>query len=127
MDVGELRQRLLRSRSRKSQDISIDDILRAIKKLKDLGNGFTLIHLGKEKYLVQSVPGELSLGQTVILQKAESLGGQISTTVLNKDLGWDLDRSQRALDSLLSDGLAWLDTQNPSETLYWIPSIFSAL
>ena len=127
MDVGELRQRLLRSRSKKSQDISQDDIIRAIKKLKDLGNGFTLIHLGKEKYLVQSVPGELSMDQTVILQKAESLGGQISTAILHKDLGWDLERSQRSLDSLLSDGLAWLDTQNPSGTLYWIPSIFSAL
>jgi len=44
MDVGELRQRLLKSRSSKrSQDISQDDILRAIKKLKDLGNGFTLV------------------------------------------------------------------------------------
>ena len=37
MDVGELRLRLLKSRSsKKSQDISQDDILRAIKKLKDL-------------------------------------------------------------------------------------------
>lgn len=127
MDVGELRQRLLKSRSsKKSQDISQDDILRAIKKLKDLGNGFTLVPLGKDKYLVQSVPGELSMDQTVILQKAETLGGKVSATNLHTDMGWDPDRSQRALDSLLADGLAWIDTQNSSESLYWVPSIFSA-
>ena len=127
MEVGELRHRLLKSRSKKSQDITQDDILRAIKKLKDLGNGFALIPLGKEKYLVQSIPGELSMDQTVILQKAETLGGQVNPDILRKDLGWDLDRSQRALDSLLSNGLAWLDSQHSPEPLYWIPSIFSAL
>merc|ERR1711894_116425 len=127
MDVGELRQRLIKSRSKsKNQDISTDDIIRAIKKLKILGNGFTLIPLGGDKYLVQSVPGELSMDQTVILQKAEGNGGQVSVSFLRKNLEWEEDRSNRALDRLLSDGLAWVDTQN-SEKLYWIPSIFSAL
>jgi ESCRT-II complex subunit VPS22 len=41
------------------QEISIDDILRAIKKLKVLGNGFTVIPLGTGRFLVQSIPGEL--------------------------------------------------------------------
>ncbi len=127
MDVGELRQRLIKSRSKnRSQDISTDDIIRAIKKLKTLGNGFTLIPLGGEKYLVQSIPGELSMDQTVILQKAEAKGGQVSVSMLTKELSWDNDRSQRAIDRLLSDGLAWIDTQD-QEILYWIPSIFSAL
>ena len=76
--------------------------------------------------MVQSVPGELSMDQTVILQKAEGNGGQVSVSFLRKNLEWEEDRSNRALDRLLSDGLAWVDTQN-SEKLYWIPSIFSAL
>ena len=76
--------------------------------------------------MVQSVPGELSMDQTVILQKAEGNGGQVSVSFLRKNLDWEEDRSNRALDRLLSDGLAWVDTQN-SEKLYWIPSIFSAL
>jgi len=127
MEVGELRKRLIKSRSKsKNQDISTDDIIRAIKKLKILGNGFTLIPLGGDKYLVQSVPGELSMDQTVILQRAEVNGGQVSVSFLRKNLDWEEDRSNRALDRLLSDGLAWVDTQN-SEKLYWIPSIFSAL
>ena len=38
MEVGELRKRLIKSRSKsKNQDISTDDIIRAIKKLKILG------------------------------------------------------------------------------------------
>ena len=39
MEVGELRKRLIKSRSKsKNQDISSDDIIRAIGKLKILGN-----------------------------------------------------------------------------------------
>ena len=47
-----------------------DDLLRAIKKLKVLGNGFTVLPIGKS-YLVQSIPGELSMDHTSVLQQAE--------------------------------------------------------
>lgn len=59
MELGELRQRLVKGRgkSKHHQDISNDDLLRAIKKLKILGNGFTVIPLDSGRYLVQSVPG----------------------------------------------------------------------
>ena len=61
MELGELRQRLVRSRGRRvrrsgdqpQQEISNDDVLRAIKKLKVLGNGFTLVPLRSGRYLVQ--------------------------------------------------------------------------
>jgi len=39
------------------KEISTDDILRAIKKIKVLGNGFSVIPLGNNRFLVQSVPG----------------------------------------------------------------------
>ena len=39
------------------QEISDDDVLRAIKKLKVLGNGFSVIPLGRGRHLVQSIPG----------------------------------------------------------------------
>lgn len=48
-----------------------DDILRAIDKLKVLGNGFELIPLGSGRFLVQSVPGELNMDHTRVLQLAE--------------------------------------------------------
>ena len=68
------------------------------------------------------------MDQTAILQKSESKGGFVSQSMLEKESGWDRARSQRALDCLISEGLAWIDTQNPGgETLYWIPSIYSTL
>ena len=42
----------------------------AIKKLKALGNGFTLIPT-PHGHLVQSVPGELTMDHTTVLQQAE--------------------------------------------------------
>jgi ESCRT-II complex subunit VPS22 len=47
-----------------------DDLLRAIKKLKALGNGFTVIPVGGT-YMIQSVPGELSLDHTAVIQAAQ--------------------------------------------------------
>ena len=47
-----------------------DDIIAAIRKLKVLGSGFTLIPIGS-RYLVQSVPGELTMDHATVLQQAE--------------------------------------------------------
>ena len=41
------------------KEITTEDLLISAKKLKVLGNGFTVIGLGSGRYLVQSVPGEL--------------------------------------------------------------------
>lgn len=136
MELQELTERVRKSRgsasSRKSsvdkeQEISSDDIIRAIKKLKVLGNGFSLIPLQSGRYLIQSVPGELSMDQTAILQKAETNDGFVTASILQSDLGWDGNRSQRALDGLVKDGLTWIDTQYENETAYWVPSIFTSL
>merc|ERR1712133_283857 len=132
MELGELKDRLIRSRggskSLNKQEISEDDVLRAIKKLKVLGNGFTVIPLGSGRFLVQSIPGELSMDQTAILQLAESNVGQVNVTSLRDELGWELERSNRSLDKLLSDGLAWIYNQSGEDyPIYWIPSIFTSL
>ena len=65
MELGEIRNKLIRSsgKSQHHQNISIDDLFRATKKLKVLGTGFTVIPLKSGRYLVQSVPGEMSLDQ----------------------------------------------------------------
>lgn len=91
--VDDLRNRLMRSRSRTRQDpISqyvrsntpqmltacfSDDVIRAVKKLKVLGHGFELIALAGGRFLVQSVPGELSMDDARILQLAEETGGYV--------------------------------------------------
>ena len=50
---------------------------RAIKKLRILGGGFAVIPVGGRR-LVQSVPGELNMDHTAVLQKAE-----VCTTTIN--------------------------------------------
>ena len=69
MELGEIRHKLIRSRgrARSHQDISLDDMLRATKKLKVLGTGFSVISLKSGRVLVQSVPGEMSMDQVEIL------------------------------------------------------------
>lgn len=47
-----------------------DDLARAIKKLHTLGSGFQIIPVG-EKRIVQSVPGELNMDHTTVLQLAQ--------------------------------------------------------
>ncbi len=70
MTFEELRKRILATSGKTRQDVSEDDMARAIKKLRVLGGGFIIIPVGKSR-LVQSVPGELNLDHTAVLQKAE--------------------------------------------------------
>ncbi|PVD30864.1 hypothetical protein C0Q70_10139 [Pomacea canaliculata] len=98
ISIDELRDRVVASRGRNSQDISIDDLLRAIKKLRILGNGFTVLTVGNT-LLVQSVPGELTMDHTNILQLAQK-SGYVSKSQVMKDLKWEEERSHRALVKL---------------------------
>ncbi|XP_037976398.2 vacuolar-sorting protein SNF8 [Plutella xylostella] len=125
--LEELRTRLIASRgkAKKLQDITNEDLLAAVKKLKIFGNGFTTVSVGKGKWLVQSVPGELNLDQTQVLQAASALGtASVSVSKLVEDLSWTESRAQTALNHMVREGLAWVDTQ-AGETLYWFPSMFS--
>ena len=68
------------------------------------------------------------MDQTAILQLAENNRSQVNVTSLRDELGWELERSNRSLDKLLSDGLAWIDHQGDDDhPMYWIPSIFTSL
>ncbi|XP_039769449.1 vacuolar-sorting protein SNF8 isoform X5 [Ornithorhynchus anatinus] len=123
--LEELQQQVLKGRGKLAQDVSQDDLIRAIKKLKALGTGFSIIPVGGT-YLVQSVPAELSMDHTVVLQLAEKRGcvtvGEIRTC-----LKWETQRAQQVLDHLLKEGLAWLDLQGPGEAQYWLPALFADL
>ncbi|KAL8598319.1 ESCRT-II subunit protein snf8 [Nucella lapillus] len=124
ISLDELRDRVVASRGRTSQDISLDDMLRAIKKLRILGNGFTVLTVGNLQ-LVQSVPGELTMDHTNILLLAQK-SGYVSKSMLLNDLKWEDERSNRGLDFLVKEGMAWVDDQAGGERLYWFPSLFPA-
>ena len=70
MSFEELRKRVLATSGKTRQDVTEDDLARAIKKLRVLGGGFAVIPVGKHR-LVQSVPGELNMDHTAVLQKAD--------------------------------------------------------
>ena len=103
LELGHLRQKLISSRGRSQhhQDITIDDLLRATKKLKILGTGFTVIPLNSGRYLVQSVPGEMSLDQVSVLDQAEKYRGLVTENILLEDLHWDQQRSGLVLGELI--------------------------
>lgn len=122
MSLNELYRKLQISRGRNKQEISTDDILMAIRKLKTLGNGFELIAVGKT-FLVQSVPGEMTLDHTTVLQQAEG-PAFVSRILLKEKLGWEDERIQRALDYMVTEGLAWIDDHSPTNRLYWFPGLF---
>ena len=42
---------------------------------------------------------------------------------VRKTTGWTEERAKRALDLLLSKGMAWLDVHQGNE-LYWFPSVW---
>ncbi|KAM3178029.1 hypothetical protein ACTXT7_003400 [Hymenolepis weldensis] len=112
--LDELISELNKTKSSHETNICQDDVVRAIKKLHCLGNGFRLIRLSDSRQLVQSVPGELNTDQTQILKLAESRGA----------LGWTEDRARTALEYLMQEGMAWVDEGSESgERFYWFPSL----
>uniref|UniRef100_A0A8C9R1Y8 Vacuolar-sorting protein SNF8 n=1 Tax=Scleropages formosus TaxID=113540 RepID=A0A8C9R1Y8_SCLFO len=111
--LDELHQRVLKGRGKFAQDVSQDDLVRAIKKLKAMGNGFGMIPVGGS-YLVQSVPAELNMDHTVVLQLAEV------KHIMRSEVRWEPEH-------LLKEGLAWLDTQAYGDPQYWLPALFSEL
>lgn len=128
ISLNELRTRLIRARGQKKehQEISKDDLIRAAQKLKIFGSGFTVVPIGKGDYMVQSVPGELSMDHSAVLQQA-TVSNQpfVSVSHLCEKLNWSTERSQKALDHMVNQGLAWIDTQNPEGDLYYLPSLFN--
>ena len=129
MPLDELFHRLVKSKgAASSQGLSTDDVLRAIEKLKILGNGFSIIQLDRGRILVQSVPGELSLDQNQVMKAAQDTAS-ITVLGLKVKLGWQEDRSRKTLSDMVTSGMAWIDTQNGAgnnaETVYWFPSLFS--
>jgi len=124
ISLEELRQRLVRTRNRaRKEEITSDDILRAVGKLKSLGSGFAAISLGDGRYIIQSVPGELTMDHARILEVAGHNNGNVTAKFLMDNLNWDMARTERALEHLIKEGIAWIDLADRPPT-YWFPALF---
>ncbi|KAK4302965.1 hypothetical protein Pmani_024993 [Petrolisthes manimaculis] len=114
-------QRRLNARRRHDNQITSDDIVRAVKKLRVLGSGMEVMATGSSQF-IYSIPGELSMDHTTLLQLAESKGSlTVAGTATN--LGWTEERTNRAIQHLLQVGVTWRDDQS-SPPSYWFPAFF---
>lgn len=113
--------------------VSKDDIITAIKKLSKLGSGFRTINVGSST-MIMSVPCELDSDHTEVMRIAQNEGGKLKTKntsavgqVAKSDImtitGWTEERTERALNLLLLQGMAWIDSYY-SEESYWFPSVW---
>ncbi|KAL0228529.1 hypothetical protein RCL1_004672 [Eukaryota sp. TZLM3-RCL] len=114
--LQDLRTHLAKRRRVPPDSITYDDIERSVKSLQVLGPGFELVRL-QNKTLIRSVPEELSQDDTTLLSLAET-SGFVNTTIINTKLQWQQQRIDKAIDSLLKQGISWVDGQADEPTYY---------
>jgi len=119
IEMSELKRHLERKRKEEG-GISEDDIERAIKKLKELGEGFDVLTVGSTK-MVQSVPCELNSDHTAVLALAQGKNYVTGSEVTTR-LGWNQHRVASVLELLLQEGMAWVDDQD-GERRFYFPSL----
>lgn len=95
----------------KTKSYSQEDIKTAINKLTKLGGGFRTVQVGNSTMII-SVPMELDNDHTELMTLAQAYAGSISLEQVKDGKGWDTSRSERALDLLLAQGMAWLDVHD---------------
>ncbi len=50
--------------------------------------------------------------------------GRVIVSSLTKDLGWEQARASRAIQDVLAEGMAWLDSQAPEGNCIYFPALF---
>jgi len=99
--------------------ITKEDVTRAVAKLHALGDGFRVVN-GKA---VLSVPAEFNDDAAVALDVAGRQQGGLDAGDLRPRLGGSDARAAAALDHLVDSGFAWVDDQAP-ERRYFLPSVW---
>ena len=100
-------------------EVTEDDIQRALESLEPLGGMFKTTTLGSRKF-IRSVPKELNLDQSTVLEVIQVLG-HVTVSMLQANLGWEPARAIAVIDDLVADSLVWVDLQ-AEETEYWSPA-----
>jgi ESCRT-II complex subunit VPS22 len=105
---------------------TVADLTVAVQKLAKLGGGFRLVQVG-ESMMVISVPTELDQDHMRVMEVAASSShGELARATMYEvqDVtGWSVERTERVLELLLQQGMAWVD-EHKGETYYWFPSVW---
>jgi len=116
--VKEIRDRIMSTRMEGGAEITDDDILRAVSTLKPLGSSYSTLTVGHKLY-IRSVPKELNIDQSAVLEAAQLLG-YVTVSMLMVNLRWPRARAKTAIEDLVTEGMLWVDKQC-SELEYWSP------
>jgi len=111
------------------EEVTEEDVRRAVAKLDALGSDISIVTIGDARFVL-SVPAELAAGQdsTLAFQAIAESGrarSGVAATELARQLGWAQGRASRALETLMKDGLCWVDAQALSELRYYFLSLAS--
>jgi ESCRT-II complex subunit VPS22 len=122
--ILECRKTRLGMANANQSSVSTADITIAIQKLSKLGGGFRIVTVGASTMVI-SVPTELDNDHMQVMEVAtvNGYGKGITLDQVQQATGWTSDRATRALELLLQEGMAWLDTHQ-GETNYWFPSVW---
>ncbi|KAK4465710.1 hypothetical protein QBC42DRAFT_218091 [Cladorrhinum samala] len=115
IEVRKARERINKGRG---EEVTEDDILRAVGTLKPLGSAYSVVKVGSKPY-IRSVPKELNTDQSSVLEAVQVLG-YVSVSMLMVNLKWARARAQTALEDLVGEGMLWVDKQS-DEWEYWSP------
>jgi len=106
----------------KGEVISREDVTRAIGLLKPLA-GYSVVSMSGIDF-VRSVPRELDTDQSALLVIAATTGGRLTETRIRRELGWNDVRARQALeDSVMREGLGWVDEQDSERSVWLIASV----
>lgn len=117
LSLTELTQALREKRVTYTENVSADDVERAVSKLGVFGGGFEIVRVGQER-IVQSVPMELSRSHTQALAVCGQKGF-LTLSQLCQELMWDEHKAKATLQFLLDKEFAWVDMQGV-EPMYWV-------
>ncbi|KAK3374860.1 EAP30/Vps36 family-domain-containing protein [Podospora didyma] len=119
IELRKVRERIMGKRMEGAQEITEDDILRAVGTLKPLGSAYSVVKVGSKPY-IRSVPKELNTDQSAVLEAVQVLG-YVSVSMLMANLRWARARAQTAVEDLVGEGMLWVDKQTGGEFEFWSP------
>ena len=108
--------------AQQTTSVSTSDLLVAIQKLGKLGGGFRTIQINKSTMVV-SVPTELDNDHMEVMRVAQECETGVTLEQVQQSTGWTRDRTKRAMELLLQEGMAWLDEYR-GESYYWFVSLW---
>ena len=105
-----------------AENVSLDDIRRAIKTLDCFGSGGVRIVQVANDLFISSLPDELSKDSGAVLAAYTSPEG-MTCDAIAKSLSWPRERTMHAINGLLKEGALWIDSFKGVDT-YWVISLW---